>query len=79
MRLNLFLLLVTLICIACNSVVASSKGLIQVKTLDVNSQHERTDGIRRKLREEVVAADVDDGEERAISFPEGFGTGSRKR
>ena len=78
MRLNLFLLLVTLICIACDSVVASSRGLVQVKTLDVNSQHERTDGIRRKLREEVVAADVDDGEERAIVFPEGFKTGLMK-
>ena len=38
--------------------------MVQVKTLDVNSQHERTDGIRRKLREEAVAADVDDAEER---------------
>ena len=67
MRLNLFLLLVTLICIACDSVVASSRGLVQVKTLDVNSQHERTDGIRRKLREEAVAANVADVEER-VSF-----------
>ncbi|CAI5717289.1 unnamed protein product [Peronospora effusa] len=60
MRLSLFLLLVTLTCIACDSIVASSKGLIQVKTVDTNSQHERTDEIHRKLRKggvgEVVGA-----------------------
>ncbi|CAI5716840.1 unnamed protein product [Peronospora farinosa] len=50
MRLSLFLLLVTLTCIACDSIVASSKDLIQVKTVDTNSQHERTDEIHRKLR-----------------------------
>ncbi|CAI5739938.1 unnamed protein product [Peronospora farinosa] len=64
MHLNLFLLLVTLTSIACDSIVASSKGLIQVKTLDVNSQRERTDGMRRNLREEVTEADIADGEER---------------
>ncbi|CAH0490576.1 unnamed protein product [Peronospora farinosa] len=60
MRFSLFLLLVTFTCIACDSIVASSKDLIQVKTVDTNFQHERTDGIRRKLREgaagEVVGA-----------------------
>ncbi|CAH0490569.1 unnamed protein product [Peronospora farinosa] len=64
MRLSLFLLLVTLTCIACDSIVASSKDLIQVKTVDTNSQRERTDGRGRKLREGVVETDIDDLEER---------------
>ncbi|RMX62491.1 hypothetical protein KXD40_007568 [Peronospora effusa] len=66
MRLNLFLLLVTLTSIACDSIVATSKGLIQVKTLDANSQRERAYGIRRNLRGEVTGADIADGEERAF-------------
>ncbi|UIZ29153.1 hypothetical protein KXD40_007566 [Peronospora effusa] len=66
MRLNLFLLLVTLTSIACDSIVATSKGLIQVNTLDANSQRERTYGIRRNLRGEVTGADIADGEERAF-------------
>ncbi|CAI5717348.1 hypothetical protein KXD40_007446 [Peronospora effusa] len=64
MRFSLFLLLVALTCIACDGLVASSKGLIQVKTLDTNSQRERTDGIRHKLREGVVETDIADVEER---------------
>ncbi|CAI5739789.1 unnamed protein product [Peronospora farinosa] len=64
MRFSLFLLLVTLTCIACDSIVASSKDLIQVKTLDTNSPRERTDGRGRKLREETVEADIADVEER---------------
>ncbi|CAI5719516.1 unnamed protein product [Peronospora destructor] len=69
MRLNQFLLLMTLTSIACGSIVASSKGLIQVKTLDAISQRELTDGTRRKLRGSLKKDDVADVEERApISF-----------
>ncbi|UIZ28833.1 hypothetical protein KXD40_007471 [Peronospora effusa] len=69
MRLSLYLLLVTLTCIACDSIVASSKDLIQIKTLDANSPRERTDGIHRNLREGVVEDDIADVEERnAFSF-----------
>ncbi|CAI5739796.1 unnamed protein product [Peronospora farinosa] len=67
MRLNQFLLLVTLTCIACDSIVASSKDLIQVKTLNANSPRERTDGIHRNLREGVVEANIADVEERIFS------------
>ncbi|CAI5741401.1 unnamed protein product [Peronospora destructor] len=66
MRLNRFLLLVILTCIACDSIVASSKGLIQVKTLDATSQRELTDGTRRKLRGSLKKNDIADVEERAI-------------
>ncbi|CAI5741422.1 unnamed protein product [Peronospora destructor] len=65
MRLDQFLLLVTLTCIACDSIVASSKGLIQVKILDATSQRELTDGTRRKLRGSLKKDDIADVEERA--------------
>ncbi|RMX63585.1 hypothetical protein KXD40_007460 [Peronospora effusa] len=77
MRLSLFLLLVALTCIACNSIVASSKDLIQVKTLDTNSQRERMDEIHRKLREGTDEADFADVEERMAFNVQWMGADSK--